>query len=523
VKGVVESWLALFRRLECLPPPDARSEKGACILVRIILDLSSDLNVTQFANMLSTARPKDSPWPYSNYERVLRAYQKVSQYKSAAEYIEHMVCKHQTWELQFASGGPYELHATGAQPVGTGNHGLYHRSGTDASAKKRRDFQSVVAQRLGKSLAKVETSITKAMEVHKKVHAEIQLLYHYAQHTTSGLRPRILCSNKEACYLCYLFITVHGQFHTPRSHGNFYPEWRLPRMDEVVLSRESMTQMKQVIQQFNEAIEERLKLLLETPRAVKPKPSESTIFSMGSTLPTALVSSQAANISTAIAAAEQLHSSHLESPRPGQIKRQSNKHRIPLLATYESVHDHTRSIANTDAEMISTQSRVASLGVSQSNDSKNDAQISVTALTPTLRDSSLDALRSHSAAASENESLRAENSNAVGLPKRQTYQLKRGRKTTLNIQRGCSVHLILPKIHFEFIYESKEATSGDTAFAVLTSEWLVSLDSNSNTTHINLEDLTVNREVPCSNIFEKNGIVIHSQGEMVFMQVISTI
>jgi hypothetical protein len=74
------------------------------------------------------------------------------------------------------------------------------------------------------------------MEVHKKVHAEVQLLYHYAQHTKNDLKPRILCSNEEACDLCYLFITVHGQFHTPRSHGNFYPEWRLPRMDEVVLS-----------------------------------------------------------------------------------------------------------------------------------------------------------------------------------------------------------------------------------------------------------------------------------------------
>ncbi|KAF2815180.1 uncharacterized protein BDZ99DRAFT_515926 [Mytilinidion resinicola] len=287
-------------------------------------------------------------------------------------------------------------------------------------------------------------------------------------------------------------------------------------MEEVVLPHESMTQMKQVIRKFNEAIEERLKLLLETPRAIKPKPSESTIFSMGSTLPAALISSPAAGLPAEIAAAEALHSDHLESQGSGQIRRRSSKHRPPLLARSDSVHAHTRSIAKTDAETISTQSQLASFSVSRSIDNRNDAQISVT---PTLRDSSLDDLRSHSADASENESLRAENSNAIGLPTGQTYLLRRGRKTKLNIQRGYSVHLILPKIHFEFIYESKEeATSGDTAFAVLTSEWLVSLDSDPDTTHINLEDLTVNREVPCSNIFEKNGIVIHSQGQMVFMQ-----
>jgi hypothetical protein len=57
-----------------------------------------------------------------------------------------------------------------------------------------------------------------------------------------------------------------------------------------------MTLMRQVIRQFNEEIETRLKILLETPKPVKPKLSGSTIFSTGSTLPIALISTTAAEV-----------------------------------------------------------------------------------------------------------------------------------------------------------------------------------------------------------------------------------
>ncbi|KAF6842907.1 hypothetical protein CMUS01_02638 [Colletotrichum musicola] len=60
-----------------------------------------------------------------------------------------------------------------------------------------------------------------------KVHAEIQLLYHYLA-TPSHKPPRVVCSSKDACYLCNTFITMHKAFHTPGCHGRLYPGWRLP-------------------------------------------------------------------------------------------------------------------------------------------------------------------------------------------------------------------------------------------------------------------------------------------------------
>jgi hypothetical protein len=109
------------------------------------------------------------------------------------------------------------------------------------------------------------------------------------------------------------------------------------------------------------------------------------------------------------------------------------------------------------------------------------------------------------------------------MPAGQTFLLRRGRKTKLLIYRGYSVHVILPKIHFEFIYESNDAILKDSGFAILTSEWLISLDLNPDAVHMYLEDLAVHQEVPCANMTEKNGMVFHAQGQMIFMQPNSTI
>ncbi|KAK4173638.1 hypothetical protein QBC36DRAFT_194111 [Triangularia setosa] len=60
-----------------------------------------------------------------------------------------------------------------------------------------------------------------------KIHAEVQLVAYY-ELFPSIKRPRVICSSKDACYLCNLFIQTHGMFHTPKTHGNLYTGWRIP-------------------------------------------------------------------------------------------------------------------------------------------------------------------------------------------------------------------------------------------------------------------------------------------------------
>ncbi|RSM13477.1 hypothetical protein CDV31_005897 [Fusarium ambrosium] len=75
---------------------------------------------------------------------------------------------------------------------------------------------------------RVETKsgIDKRMD-QPRVHAEMQLIWYLDQHQ-GPTPPRVIASNKDACYLCNAFITVHGQYSIPRTHGRLYPGWRLP-------------------------------------------------------------------------------------------------------------------------------------------------------------------------------------------------------------------------------------------------------------------------------------------------------
>lgn len=62
---------------------------------------------------------------------------------------------------------------------------------------------------------------------HPRVHAEMQLIWYLDQHK-GPTPPRVIASNKDACYLCNAFIAFHGKYSIPRTHGRIYPGWRLP-------------------------------------------------------------------------------------------------------------------------------------------------------------------------------------------------------------------------------------------------------------------------------------------------------
>lgn len=61
-----------------------------------------------------------------------------------------------------------------------------------------------------------------------KIHAEIQIIAHYENASPGVLRPRVIASCKDACYLCNTCISLQGKYSVPKSHGKLYPGWRLP-------------------------------------------------------------------------------------------------------------------------------------------------------------------------------------------------------------------------------------------------------------------------------------------------------
>jgi hypothetical protein len=127
-------------------------------------------------------------------------------------------------------------------------------------------------------------SQTQSTLVDGKLHAEIQILY-YCEIHRSALPPRVICSSKDACFLCNTFIAAHGKLHTPRSHGRLYPGWRVPNLPAMGL----------VECRFNEMLEDQIKeslalLMLRQEKTRYDDPAESTLLTLipsCSTLPLA--------------------------------------------------------------------------------------------------------------------------------------------------------------------------------------------------------------------------------------------
>lgn len=111
-----------------------------------------------------------------------------------------------------------------------------------------------------------------------KIHAEVQLIF-YCELQSALKFPRVICSSKDACFLCNALISVHGKMHTPRCHGRLYPGWRLPFLPE------SSYMQRQLNGHLESTIRDSLRALIANQkRTVHPSPLESTLL----TLPTSV-------------------------------------------------------------------------------------------------------------------------------------------------------------------------------------------------------------------------------------------
>ncbi|KAK6206430.1 hypothetical protein LQW54_007723 [Pestalotiopsis sp. IQ-011] len=121
-----------------------------------------------------------------------------------------------------------------------------------------------------------------------KFHAEIQIIF-YCELNRTIKAPRIVCSSKDACFLCNAFISMYKRIYTPRCHGRLYPGWRLPQHPAFA---ELQISFNQSLGQF---IDGSLRRLISSGnRTLYPDPNESTISTLTyspSTLTTASASS----------------------------------------------------------------------------------------------------------------------------------------------------------------------------------------------------------------------------------------
>lgn len=127
-----------------------------------------------------------------------------------------------------------------------------------------------------------------------KIHAEIQLLYHYEIEPLT-LPPRIVCSSKDACYICNQFILMHGKMHTSRCHGKIYTGWRLP----------ALPALQDLERRFNMMLDTLVEttlstLLVKRKRITYPDPNESTLLSLPHSVSTASITARPVEKETSI-------------------------------------------------------------------------------------------------------------------------------------------------------------------------------------------------------------------------------
>ncbi|KAH6655545.1 hypothetical protein BKA67DRAFT_675580 [Truncatella angustata] len=106
-----------------------------------------------------------------------------------------------------------------------------------------------------------------------KVHAEIKLLFFYEMHPDIT-RPRIIAANKSSCYLCDLFIKVHGAFQVTSTYGMLQERWILPEWCSV--PSDAAGRLRDVVKSFNAILDLELSRTLRG-RVRGPDPLQSLI------------------------------------------------------------------------------------------------------------------------------------------------------------------------------------------------------------------------------------------------------
>lgn len=109
-----------------------------------------------------------------------------------------------------------------------------------------------------------------------RVHAEIQLIFFYELHPAE-IPPRVICSGKSACFLCNLFVKLHGRFYMARTHGVLYKAWALPNITASLLSQAREKELALTVRQFNRTLKATIETVRQGRNMRRYHPNESVL------------------------------------------------------------------------------------------------------------------------------------------------------------------------------------------------------------------------------------------------------
>lgn len=200
-----------------------------CTIVQAVHDLSQ----IDIPNITTVARASSSGVDPSRIKSLFNIIQKVARYRGAARVLYRTAKGFPI--ARRINIVPISLPQKAFQPIAPSDSGDNTLASKISSLKMNRQYQSTsyICQLLKHNEASANGAFRSLRDdaiSRSKIHAEIQLIYHLETNPSNGIAPRVICSNKSACFLCNAFMAMHGKFHTPKSHGRIYAKWRLPSL-----------------------------------------------------------------------------------------------------------------------------------------------------------------------------------------------------------------------------------------------------------------------------------------------------
>lgn len=485
-----------FASLESMSTPDARSELGRKPLMNILSATNLFIRSIDFKTTLGALPKNVSEWSGDATSNLYASLKKIAQYRFAARFLAgaaRRIPALRRLEFQEVSLGPFVHNPYGASVL-PARQGFLNKATRDILKRPNQtQSESELKWCFQQPVAEVRRLTIKHEHEPKRVHAEIQLLFHYMR-AHDGPQPRVIVSSKHACFLCNLFIAVQGRFWTPGSHGTFYPKWRLPRPDELGVPDQAGHRGYECLERFNEALEETIRSKISQRRLKLQGSAESILFDHDS-----------CNYS-AISALPKMDSKSLDS-RPKETRTFDEALEKPErdLKSPSILAESAETLKPQDASVCAAVSPISS------SISRKVAHNEIGS-SACIEENSSD--KNRTAMSSREPAWKTD----TDMSSAQVHILELGKTTVVNMRPGLSINLNSPHIHIQLSYE--DVLPHATQELAIHAAWIqASLMPSCQI--VELDTPWDHMELPHGCLFQKHGIVFRRKNNLIMIRAVA--
>lgn len=284
LKQIIHDMVAVFSKLEAMKRSQARSFEADKFLLSILRNSNCLFTEYKLKDILSTIPHGDSSFQKERKISLVEGVRKLGHYIKLGPVLLRFARRFAIFRnitvrcIRIRSTAPGDLHGSTQKQM---PQSLLRQYLQDPSSVRGQKIAQL-AHRTTSNLVDTQAELQQKSLCKKRIHAEIQLLFYYEQQPQIALRPRVICSSKNACFLCNAFMRLHNRFYTPKTHGKLYPLWTLPEISTLSLARSRIGELGKLYRQFNILIEEKIISCLETKRLVHIYDNESKILNIRS-------------------------------------------------------------------------------------------------------------------------------------------------------------------------------------------------------------------------------------------------